>query len=115
MFFSEQSTQSVLCDNDMFQLKGNNCYLVVNYLETSWTTARQICSEARSNLAVVENAEQVSILDGLVRSTYGYMSGIIYWVGAYTSAGNSTWKWVDGTALNPKRKNFLFANNLSLT
>lgn len=103
-FSSEKSSQSALCDNDMFQLKGNDCYLVVNYPETSWTTARQICSEARSTLAMVENRQQVTILDDLVRSTFGYMSGIIYWVGAYATAGNSTWKWVDGTSLNPDGK-----------
>lgn len=103
-FSSEKSTQNILCDNDMFQLKGNYCYLVVNYPETSWTTAKQICSEARSNLAVVESRQQVSVMDELVRSTYGYMSGIIYWVGAYATAGNSTWHWVDGTSLNPDGK-----------
>ncbi|GBL83707.1 Protocadherin Fat 1 [Araneus ventricosus] len=98
----EKSEQSILCDNDMFQLKGRNCYLIVNYPETSWTTARQICSEAKAKLAIVENVDEVTILDELVRATYGYMSGVIYWVGAHAPAGEATWKWLDGTRVNPK-------------
>ncbi|KFM71894.1 hypothetical protein X975_04160, partial [Stegodyphus mimosarum] len=69
----------------MFELRNGNCYLV-GKLETSWSTARQICSEAKAKLAVVENAEQEAILHDLTRSSYSYMSGIIYWVGAYASA-----------------------------
>ncbi|GFY41758.1 protocadherin Fat 1 [Trichonephila inaurata madagascariensis] len=102
--YVEKPEQSILCDNEVFQLRGKYCYLVVNYLEATWATARQICSESKSKLAVVENAEQVPILDDLVRSTYGYLSGTIYWVGASASAGDTTWKWIDGTKVNSKSK-----------
>ncbi|XP_054708551.1 uncharacterized protein LOC129218337 [Uloborus diversus] len=112
---SEQSTKSALCDNDMFQLKGSDCYLVVNYPETSWNTARQICSEAKAKLAVIENADQVPILDELVRSTFGYMSGVIYWVGAYSPAHNSSWKWIDGTSLNTANMRILRSDDSQRT
>ncbi|KAG8190984.1 hypothetical protein JTE90_010843 [Oedothorax gibbosus] len=92
--------ESSLCDSDMFHLQKGKCYLLVNYPETSWGTARQICSEAKAQLVIVENVEQVTVLDQLVRSTYGYMSGVIYWVGAHSV--NNTWKWLDGSLLNPK-------------
>ncbi|GIX95256.1 hypothetical protein CDAR_256572 [Caerostris darwini] len=98
----EKSGQDMVCDNDMFHLKGRNCYLVVNYPETSWATARQICSEAKAKLAIVENAEQITILDELVRATYGYISGIIYWVGAKAPVNGDTWEWLDGTRVNSK-------------
>lgn len=107
VLFSDKSEKSSMCDSDMFKLKGGNCYLIVNYPETSWGTARQICSEAKAQLVIVENVEQVTVLDELVRSTYGYMSGVIYWVGAYSTNRNSTWKWLDGSLLNPKRKYYL--------
>ncbi|GFT85026.1 protocadherin Fat 1 [Nephila pilipes] len=99
----ERSEQSILCDNDIFQLRGKYCYFVVNYPETSWATARQICSESKSKLAIVENIDQVSVLDDLVRSTYGYLAGTMYWVGASATAGDTTWKWLDGTKVNSKR------------
>ncbi|XP_071043759.1 uncharacterized protein [Parasteatoda tepidariorum] len=100
--YEDVSKQNTLCDNEMFQLKNERCYLVVNYPETSWMTARQICSEAKAKLAVVETEEEVTILDNLVRSTYGYMSGVVYWVGAYITS-NNTWIWIDGRTINLKR------------
>ncbi|KAF8785461.1 Protocadherin Fat 1 like protein [Argiope bruennichi] len=108
----EKSKQSISCDNDMFQLKGKNCYLIVNYPETSWTTARQICSEAKAKLAIVENIDQVTVLDELVRTTYGYMSGVIYWVGAFANAGETNWNWLDGSRVNLKNMRILRTEDL---
>lgn len=98
----EKSAESSLCDSDMFHLAAGKCYLLVNFPEASWGTAKQICAEAKARLVVVEQPEQVAALDHLVRSAYGYMSGVIYWVGVH--AVNNTWKWLDGSLLNPKRK-----------
>ena len=66
--YTPNEHQRYFCDNQWFTFFRGNCYLISNYPEVTWFTARRICADVEAQLLFIRNASDERTVVDLFRS-----------------------------------------------
>ncbi|XP_052464235.1 CD209 antigen-like protein D isoform X1 [Carassius gibelio] len=73
----------------------HNCSLYfISSLKKTWSESRRFCTERGADLIVINNKEEQDFVKN-ISANYDV------WIGLTDSEVEGTWKWVDGSTLNP--------------
>ncbi|XP_055020087.1 C-type lectin domain family 4 member M-like isoform X2 [Boleophthalmus pectinirostris] len=98
LFFPRRSLR-LHCDLG-WELNGPNCYYF-STLKLSWSQSRWQCQKASGDLVKIESREEQRFLFGKVRHLMSEDEEK-FWIGLTDSETEGEWKWVDGSALDPR-------------
>ncbi|XP_059401142.1 CD209 antigen-like protein D [Carassius carassius] len=73
----------------------HNCSLYfISSLKKTWTESRRFCTERGADLIIINNREEQDFVEKI-------SPNYVVWIGLTDSEVEGTWKWVDGSTLNP--------------